>query len=213
MPRPPVHLSQPAEIGGAVGGEADFVECVIAPSFTKESLEKFRKKKNLRIIEVGDLNRNPGKADMDIKKVVGGVLVQDRDKKSISESDVKVVTKRKPTGEELKSLIFGDKICKHVKSNAIVLCLGTRTVGIGAGQMSRVDSVIIAARKAGERSKGSTLASDAFFPKPDGIEMAHYAGVTAIIQPGGSIKDEEVIKAADKFGIAMVFTGTRHFKH
>ena len=193
--------------------EADFVECVIAPSFTKESLEKFRKKKNLRIIEVGDLNRNPGKADMDIKKVVGGVLVQDRDKKSISESDVKVVTKRKPTGEELKSLIFGDKICKHVKSNAIVLCLGTRTVGIGAGQMSRVDSVIIAARKAGERSKGSTLASDAFFPKPDGIEMAHYAGVTAIIQPGGSIKDEEVIKAADKFGIAMVFTGTRHFKH
>ena len=193
--------------------EADFVECIIAPSFSKEALEIFKKKKNLRIIEVGDLNKKSLKFDPDLKKVVGGILVQDRDTKSISQSDLKIVTKKKPTEKEIKSLIFGWKICKHVKSNAIVLCKDTKTVGVGAGQMSRVDSVIIASRKAGEKSKGTTLASDAFFPKPDGIEMAHKAGVTAIIQPGGSIKDADVIKAADDFGIAMIFTGFRHFKH
>jgi len=193
--------------------EADFVECIIAPSFTGEAIEIFRKKKNLRIIEVGDLKKKSGKRDVDIKKVLGGILVQDRDKKVISEKDLKVVTKKEPSKEELKSLLFGFKICKHVKSNAIVLSLGTKTVGVGAGQMSRVDSVIIAARKAGNKSKGATLASDAFFPKPDGIEMAHKAGIVAIIQPGGSIKDEDVIKTADNFGIAMVFTGIRHFKH
>jgi len=113
----------------------------------------------------------------------------------------------------LKGLLFGWVVAKHVKSNAIVLCQGTKTVGVGAGQMSRVDSVKIASEKAGPRSKGSTLASDAFFPKEDGIEQAHKAGVTAIIQPGGSIRDKEVIAMADKLGIAMVFTGVRHFKH
>ena len=193
--------------------EADFVECIIAPSFAKEALEIFKKKKNLRIIEVGDLNKKSEVKDTDLKKVLGGILLQDRDTRVVEKSELKIATKKKPTEKELDSLLFGDKICKHVKSNAIVLCQGTKTVGVGAGQMSRVDSVIIASRKAGARSKGSTLASDAFFPKPDSIEMAHKAGVTAIIQPGGSIKDADVIKKADELGIAMVLTGLRHFKH
>jgi len=193
--------------------EADFVECIIAPSFSPDALGVFKRKKNLRIIEVGDLDKKPSKKDVELKKVVGGLLVQDRDKKNVTEKNLKVVTKRKPTEKELESLLFGDIICKHVKSNAIVFCQGTKTVGVGAGQMSRVDSVIIASRKAGAKSKGGTLASDAFFPKPDGIEMAHKAGIKAIIQPGGSIKDQDVIKKADELDIAMVFTGIRHFKH
>lgn len=200
-------------VAETITAEADFVECIIAPFFTKEALDVFKEKKNLRLIEIGDIYRKSDTVDIDLKKVVGGLLVQDRDIKIAALSDIKVVTKKKPTDAELKSLLFGDKICKHVRSNAIVICRQTKTVGIGAGQMSRVDSVIIAARKAGEKAKGATLASDAFFPKPDGIEMAHKAGISAIIQPGGSLKDDEVIKAADEFGIAMVFTGIRHFKH
>ena len=148
-----------------------------------------------------------------MKKVVGGLLIQDRDIAHVKESDLKVVTKIRPTKEQLNSLLFGWVVAKHVKSNAVVLSQGTKTVGVGAGQMSRVDSVRIAAEKALERAKGSTLASDAFFPKEDGIEQAAKAGVKAIIQPGGSIRDNEVIAMADKLGIAMVFTGVRHFKH
>ncbi|NQT06097.1 MAG: bifunctional phosphoribosylaminoimidazolecarboxamide formyltransferase/IMP cyclohydrolase [Candidatus Omnitrophica bacterium] len=193
--------------------EADFVECIIAPSYSKEALAIFQAKKNLRIMEVSNFNEKAKSFDNDMKKVVGGMLIQDRDVAMVKPEMLKVVTKKKPTQEELESLLFGWKICKHVKSNAIVFSKGTKTVGVGAGQMSRVDSVIIASRKAGDRSKGATLASDAFFPKPDGIEMAAKAGITAIIQPGGSIKDEDVIKAADSLGIAMVFTGMRHFKH
>ncbi|MCX5716390.1 MAG: bifunctional phosphoribosylaminoimidazolecarboxamide formyltransferase/IMP cyclohydrolase, partial [Candidatus Omnitrophica bacterium] len=145
------------------------------------------------------------------KKVVGAMLIQDRDTKD--DLEIKSATKKKPTKAQLDSLLFGWKIAKHTRSNAIVLTKGTRTIGIGAGQMSRVDSVIIACRKAGKLAKGSCLASDAFFPKADSILMAKKAGVAAIIQPGGSIRDGEVIKAADKAGIAMVFTGIRHFKH
>lgn len=193
--------------------EADFVECIIAPGYSKEALDIFSKKKNLRIMEVPNFTATFKEFDVDTKKVVGGLLVQDRDVAKVLPGMLKVVTKSKPTKEELESLLFGWSICKHVKSNAIVFANGTKTVGVGAGQMSRVDSVIIAARKAGERSKGATMASDAFFPKPDGIEMAAKAGIKAIIQPGGSIKDEDVIKAADSFGISMVFTGVRHFKH
>ncbi|MBN1354601.1 MAG: bifunctional phosphoribosylaminoimidazolecarboxamide formyltransferase/IMP cyclohydrolase [Candidatus Omnitrophica bacterium] len=192
--------------------EADFVECIIAPSFDKEARDIFSKKKNLRLLEVPDYKRTSQK-ERDYKKVVGGILLQDMDLKTVTESDLKVATKVKPSKEEIKSLLFGWVIVKHVRSNAIVLCNGTKTVGIGAGQMSRVDSVIIASRKAGARSKGSTLASDAFFPKPDAIDQAHKAGVKAIIQPGGSISDKEVIEACDKYGISMVFTGMRHFKH
>lgn len=193
--------------------EADFVECIIAPSYSKTALQIFAKKKNLRIMGVPNFEKEFKAFDGDMKKVVGGLLLQDRDVARVHPNMLKTVTNTKPTKEQLESLIFGWKICKHVKSNAIVFSQGKKTVGIGAGQMSRVDSVIIASRKAGERSKGATLASDAFFPKPDSIEMAAKAGITAIIQPGGSIKDNDVIKAADSFNIAMVFTGVRHFKH
>jgi len=193
--------------------EADFVECIIAPSYEPNALEALKTKKNLRLIEVKDFSSKPKAFDKDMKKVVGGLLVQDRDIVRTSESDLKVVTKIKPTKEEMKSLLFGWIVAKHVKSNAIVLSQGTKTVGVGAGQMSRVDSVMIASKKAGPRAKGCTLASDAFFPKEDGIEEAARAGAKAIIQPGGSIRDKEVIAMADKLGIAMVFTGARHFKH
>jgi phosphoribosylaminoimidazolecarboxamide formyltransferase/IMP cyclohydrolase len=200
------------ELAQTIMKEADFVECIIAPSFETEAIEIFQAKKNLRLLEVPNFKKTTSK-EVDIKKVVGGLLVQDMDLKTISKSELKVVTKKQPTEEELKSLLFGWIIVKHVKSNAIVLCQGTKTVGVGAGQMSRVDSVIIASRKAGPRSKGATLASDAFFPKADAIEQAHQAGITAIIQPGGSIRDKEVIEACDKLGISMVFTSARHFKH
>ena len=193
--------------------KAGFVECVVAPSYDKKAMEILMAKKNLRILEVSGFDRSIAKFEPDMKKVVGGMLVQDRDVKKIEKKDLKVVTKKKPTSAQLDSLLFAWKVAKHVKSNAIVLCKGTKTVGVGAGQMSRVDSVILSARKAGSRSKGSVLASDAFFPKPDGIQAAKKAGAVAIIQPGGSIQDEEIIKTADKLGIAMVFTGMRHFKH
>jgi phosphoribosylaminoimidazolecarboxamide formyltransferase / IMP cyclohydrolase len=201
------------ETASTILEEADFVECIIAPAYEDSALEALRTKKNLRLLEVRGFGKAFGVKDSDIKKVVGGILVQDRDLVRVKKTDLKFVTKLKPSDEELKSLLFGWVVTKHVKSNAIVLCQGTKTVGVGAGQMSRVDSVMIAARKAGTRAKGSVLASDAFFPKEDGIEQAAAAGATAIIQPGGSIRDAEVIKAADRMGIAMVFTGVRHFRH
>lgn len=190
---------------------ADFTECIIAPSYDNVALDLLKKKKNLRLIEVGELKGI--EKDYDLKKVVGGLLIQDRDVLSIGEKDLKVVTRKKPTAKEIESLLFGWRIVKHVRSNAIVLSSGTKTVGIGAGQMSRVDSMIIAIRKSGGRSQGSACASDAFFPKEDAVEEAKKAGITSIIQPGGSIRDEYVIKACDEAGISMVFTGARHFKH
>jgi phosphoribosylaminoimidazolecarboxamide formyltransferase/IMP cyclohydrolase len=201
------------ELADTILKEADFVECIIAPSYEAKALEALKAKKNLRLLEVKNFGAKVMKFDKDMKKVVGGMLVQDRDTARVKEPDLKVVTKLKPTKEQLASLMFGWVVTKHVKSNAIVMCQGTRTVGVGAGQMSRVVSVQIAAEKAGDRSRNSTLASDAFFPKEDGIEQAAKAGVKAIIQPGGSIRDKEVIEMADKLGIAMVFTGIRHFKH
>ena len=201
------------ELAKTILEEADFVECIIAPSYDGAALEALRVKKNLRLLELKDLYSKKAPGFYDLKKVSGGLLVQDQDKVSVKETDLNIVTKLKPTKEDISAMLFGWKVVKHVKSNAIVLCHGTKTVGVGAGQMSRVDSVMIATRKAGNRSKGSVLASDAFFPKEDGIEQAASSGVRAIIQPGGSVRDAEVIKAADKFGIAMVFTGIRHFKH
>ena len=200
------------ELAATVMEEADFVECIIAPSFEAAARELFAAKKNLRLLEVPGYKKTSNK-ERDYKKVVGGLLVQDMDLKELSEGDLKVATKAQPTKEQLQSLLFGWRIVKHVKSNAIVLSQGTKTVGIGAGQMSRVDSVMIAARKAGEKTKGATLASDAFFPKPDAIEQAHKAGAVAIIQPGGSKGDEQIIEACNKYGISMVFTAMRHFKH
>ncbi|MBN1526693.1 MAG: bifunctional phosphoribosylaminoimidazolecarboxamide formyltransferase/IMP cyclohydrolase [Candidatus Omnitrophica bacterium] len=201
------------EVAQTILEEADFVECIIAPSYGPKALEALRTKKNLRLIEVRNFGAKTTRHDQDLKKVVGGLLAQDRDVARLKESDLKIVTKKAPTKEQLASLLFGWVVAKHVKSNSIVLCQGTKTVGVGAGQMSRVDSVRIAAEKAGSRAKGSTLASDAFFPKEDGIEQAAKAGAVAIIQPGGSIRDKEVIATADKLGVAMVFTGIRHFKH
>lgn len=197
--------------------EADFVECIIAPSYEEKALEVLRSRRNLRILEVPNLDieniSNNLSGELDIKKVSGGILIQEIDRGQISEEDLKVVTKTRPTKAQFKSLIFGFKVVKFVKSNAIVLTKGTKTVGIGAGQMSRVDSVFIATKKAGKSAIGSCLASDAFFPKPDSIFVAKRAGIRAIIQPGGSIQDNEVIKAANRCGIAMVFTGQRHFRH
>ncbi|MDO8603132.1 MAG: bifunctional phosphoribosylaminoimidazolecarboxamide formyltransferase/IMP cyclohydrolase [Candidatus Omnitrophota bacterium] len=190
---------------------AGFTECIIAPSYEKDALGVLMDKKNLRLIEVGGLKGI--EKDYDLKKVVGGLLIQDRDVFNVEEKDLKMVTKKKPAKEEIASLLFGWKIVKHVRSNAIVLSQGTRTVGIGAGQMSRVDSMVIAIMKSKGLSKGSTCASDAFFPKEDAIEEAKKAGITSIIQPGGSIRDEHIIKACDDAGISMVLTGARHFKH
>jgi len=191
-----------------------FTEVIIAPSFSDEALAIFAKKKNLRLmISKGGI---AGDSLQEVRSVVGGVLVQDRNSVLGDVKNFKVVTKRQPTPEEWASMLFGWKVCKHVKSNAIVYTRGEETLGIGAGQMARVDSSRIAVWKAGEAKlslQGSVVASEALFPFADGLIAATDAGATAAIQPGGSVRDEEVIKAADERGIAMVFTGLRHFKH
>ncbi len=190
-----------------------FVECVVAPSFSLPALEVLRGKKNLRLLATGAW-LGAGHAAMTSKRVGGGLVVQDRDATAGGEvTRGKVASRRAPTADELRGLEFAWRVCKHVKSNSIVLATGEVTVGVGAGQMSRVISVQIACEKAGEESRGSVLASDAFFPFPDGVEAAARAGVTAVAQPGGSVKDPDVIAAADRLGLAMVFTGVRHFRH
>jgi len=192
--------------------ETPFVEAVLAPDFEGEALNILRQKKNRRLIKVGDL-KNRDVQIKDIKKIPGGFLVQDRNIKEITIKDLKVVTKRKPNKDELEELLFAWKAVKQVKSNAIILAKDKQTVGIGAGQMSRVDAVLIAIRKSEGRSKGSYLASDAFFPFRDGVDEAAKAGITAIIQPGGSMRDEEVIEAANEHNLVMIFTSVRCFKH
>jgi len=193
-----------------------FLEIVLAPSFSPEALEILTKKKNIRLLRLGDAfasAEHTAASYHNITSVEGGMLVQDNDALQLDPSTLKVVTDRAPTDEELKQLLFGWKVVKHVKSNAIVLAKDNMTIGVGAGQMNRVGAARIAIEQAGEKAKGSVLASDAFFPMGDTVELAAQAGITAIIQPGGSIKDEESIAAANKYGIAMVFTGVRHFKH
>ena len=185
-----------------------FVEAIAAPSFTDTAQAKFAAKKNLRLVEI---THAPQK--WVLKNVSGGILVQDNDLHQLQESQLKVVTKRPPTPEEMRALLFGWKICKHVKSNEIVYVRDGQSVGIGAGQMSRVDSCKIGAMKAVLPLKGTVAASDAFFPFPDGVEEIAKAGATAIIQPGGSVRDQEVIDTADRLGLAMVLTGIRHFRH
>ncbi|CAM4037005.1 bifunctional phosphoribosylaminoimidazolecarboxamide formyltransferase/IMP cyclohydrolase [Bacillus paramycoides] len=188
-----------------------FLEIVIAPSFSQEALEVLQSKKNLRLLTV-----NIEKATTASKKltsVQGGLLVQEEDTLSLDESTISIPTKREPSEQEWKDLKLAWKVVKHVKSNAIVLAKDDMTIGVGAGQMNRVGSAKIAITQAGEKAQGSALASDAFFPMPDTVEEAAKAGITAIIQPGGSIRDEDSIKMADEYGIAMVFTGVRHFKH
>ncbi|MDO8644407.1 MAG: bifunctional phosphoribosylaminoimidazolecarboxamide formyltransferase/IMP cyclohydrolase [bacterium] len=190
-----------------------FYEAVIAPGFTEEALKILKEKKNLRLLQTPSL-QNYQSTGLDVKKVTGGFLVQDRDLARIHlKKEGKVVTKRAPTEEEWKGLSFAWKVVKHVKSNAIIFAHSDCTVGIGAGQMSRIDSTQIAISKARSPVKGTVLASDAFFPFKDNVEAAAKVGVTAIVQPGGSLRDAESIETADKANIAMVFTGLRHFKH
>jgi phosphoribosylaminoimidazolecarboxamide formyltransferase/IMP cyclohydrolase len=170
-----------------------------------------KQKKNLRLLTV-DFNANDAQG-VKLTSVKGGLLLQDEDLLSLDDVEVKVATKREPTEDEWKNLKLAWKVVKHVKSNAIVLAKDEMTVGVGAGQMNRVGSANIAINQAGEKAKGSALGSDAFFPMGDTVEAAAKAGITAIIQPGGSVRDEESIQKADEYGIAMVFTGVRHFKH
>jgi len=185
-----------------------FLEVIAAPSFDEVAKATFASKKNLRLVEVDDARQK-----WTLKNVSGGILLQDADVGPLAESDLQVVSKREPTAEEKRALLFAWKVCKHVKSNAIVYARDGQTVGVGAGQMSRVDSCKIGAMKAVLPLLGTVAASDAFFPFPDGVEEIAKAGATAIIQPGGSVRDPEVIEAADRLGLAMIFTGVRHFRH
>ena len=199
-----------------------FTEVIIAPDASEEAIAIVGAKKNLRLLLAGGLP-DPRAAGTLVKSVAGGLIVQSRDNAVVDEMQLKTVTKRAPTEAELNDLRFAFRVAKHVKSNTIIYARDRATVGIGAGQMSRVDSARIAARKAEDaakeeglaapRTKGSVVASDAFFPFADGLLVAIEAGATAVIQPGGSMRDDEVIKAADEHGIAMVFTGVRHFRH
>jgi phosphoribosylaminoimidazolecarboxamide formyltransferase/IMP cyclohydrolase len=190
-----------------------FVEVLAAPGYAPEALEWLAAhKKNCRVMVARPAAQGPA-ANLVLRSAAGGLLAQTPDLRGVDENDWQVVTRRAPTGEERRSLAFAWLAVKHVKSNAILLALGTATVGVGAGQMNRVDAVHLAVRRAGDRARGSVLASDAFFPFPDGIEAAAEAGVTAVIQPGGSLRDEAAIAAADRHGLTMIFTGERHFLH
>ena len=205
-------------LNGAVDAETAtevsklFVEAIIAPEFRPEVVSIFAAKKNLRILEAASQDRGQHWARFEIKRVSGGILLQDPDEKLIAD-EIRIVTSRRPTEKEESDLRFAWRVAKHVKSNAIVLAEGGKTVGVGAGQMSRVDSVKLSVEKARPTAKGAVLASDAFFPFRDGIDEAAKAGITAIIQPGGSVRDAEVIEAANEHRIAMIFAGLRHFKH
>jgi phosphoribosylaminoimidazolecarboxamide formyltransferase / IMP cyclohydrolase len=185
-----------------------FLEVIAAPAFEEEAKAVFAAKKNLRLVEVP-----AGQHNWVFKNLSGGLLVQDADLHRLVEADLKVVSKRPPTPEEKRALLFAWKVCKHVKSNAILYARDGQTIGVGAGQMSRVDSCKLGAMKAQLPLKGTVAASDAFFPFPDGVEEIAKAGATAIIQPGGSVRDQEAIDAADRLGLAMIFTGVRHFRH
>ncbi len=208
-------LNRPLD--AATGREiaATFVEAVIAPGYAEEALGVLQDRKNLRLLELSptDTGQAPAARGSEMRRVSGGMLVQDRDAVDLDPTTMKVVTNRAPTQAETQALRFAWRVAKHVKSNAIVLATAHATVGIGAGQMSRVDSVKLARMKAHFPTQGTVLASDAFFPFRDGVDAGAEAGVTAIVQPGGSVRDAEVISAADQHGMAMVFTGIRHFRH
>jgi phosphoribosylaminoimidazolecarboxamide formyltransferase/IMP cyclohydrolase len=217
-----IGVNRPIDAEAAEEMHKLFLEVIAAPAFDEAAKAKFASKKNLRLVEVIE-PRSPGRIrpaasviashNWVLKNISGGLLVQDADVRPLQEADLKVVTKRAPTPEETRALLFAWKVCKHVKSNAIVYARDGQTVGVGAGQMSRVDSAKIGAMKAQLPLHGTVAASDAFFPFPDGVEEIAKAGATAIIQPGGSQRDPEVIAAADRLGLAMLFTGVRHFRH
>ena len=195
-----------------------FVEVIVAPAFDEDAFALLTQKpkwgKSVRLLACGPYGPDSRDGtELELKRLVGGFLLQERDLGAETPADARVVTKTAPTGEQLDALLFANRVAKHVRSNAIVLTDSNRVLGVGAGQMSRVDSVRLAVHKAGETVKGSVLASDAFFPFPDGVELAMEAGVAAILQPGGSVRDEQVVAACDQRGIPMVFTGSRHFRH
>jgi phosphoribosylaminoimidazolecarboxamide formyltransferase/IMP cyclohydrolase len=186
-----------------------FTEVVIAPAFTDGALQAFRKKQNLRVVRAP----LPAPGGLEMRPLDGGALVQDADTLVEDRDEMKVVTSREPSEAQWRDLRFAWRVAARVKSNAIVLAVDGATVGVGAGQMNRLTSVDIAARQAGDRARGASLASDAFFPFRDGLDRAGEAGIAAVVQPGGSVRDEEVIAAAEEHGMAMVFTGRRHFRH
>ncbi len=203
-----IGVNRPIDAEAAEEMHKLFLEVIAAPSFDEAAKARFATKKNLRLVEVKATRQK-----WILKNVSGGILLQDNDSRPLQDIDLKVVTERIPTPEETRAMLFAWKVCKHVKSNAIVYARDGQTVGVGAGQMSRVDSAKIGAMKAQLPLKGTVAASDAFFPFPDGVEEIARAGATAIIQPGGSQRDPEVIAAADRLGLAMLFTGVRHFRH
>jgi phosphoribosylaminoimidazolecarboxamide formyltransferase/IMP cyclohydrolase len=203
-----IGVNRPVNAAAAAEMSKLFLEVIAAPAFDSAATEIFSTKKNLRLVEVP-----AGQQNWVLKNISGGMLVQDADLHQLTDSDLKVVTRRPPTPEEKRSLLFAWKVCKHVKSNAILYVREGQTAGIGAGQMSRVDACKVGAMKAQLPLKGTVAASDAFFPFPDGVEEIAKTGATAIIQPGGSVRDQEVIEAADRLGLAMIFTGVRHFRH
>jgi phosphoribosylaminoimidazolecarboxamide formyltransferase/IMP cyclohydrolase len=232
-----VAVNRPVDLATAEALSETFLEAVIAPAFAQEALARLARKKNLRLMEVGRLDETPAPAtrrgspardlgevpgagpgvppdvELDFHRVRGGVLVQDRDVVDLIEKDLRVVTSRAPTEREWADLRLAWTVCRYVRSNAIVLARARQVVGIGAGQMNRVEPVRIAARQAGPRAQGAVMASEAFFPFPDAVQVAIEAGVTAVIHPGGSVRDPEVIAAAEAAGVAMVLTGIRHFRH
>jgi phosphoribosylaminoimidazolecarboxamide formyltransferase / IMP cyclohydrolase len=209
-----VAANRPVDRDTALLMKETFLEIILAPDFTEEALAVLTEKKNLRLLRIPALNESREAAQgFRIAPVAGGALVQDYDVKQLEDADIRVVTERQPTADELAQLKFAWKVVKHVKSNAIVLARENMTIGVGAGQMNRVGAANIAIAQAGDKAKGAVLASDAFFPMPDTVEAAAKAGVTAIIQPGGSVRDQESIDACNRCGIAMVFTRVRHFKH
>ncbi len=208
-----IAFNRPVNLAAAKEITSTFVEVVVAPGYAEDALTELTRKKDLRVLDVGPLTSGT-RSGLDLKKLVGGLIVQDRDVGALGDlKTLQVPTARKPTDEEYAACAFAWKVCKHVKSNAIVYAKAGQTVGIGAGQMSRVDSVKLAGMKAVLPVKGCVMASDAFFPFRDGIDAAAQAETTAVIQPGGSIRDQEVIKAADEHQMAMILTGMRHFRH
>lgn len=204
-----IALNRKVDVETALKITGPFMEVVIAPDYDAEALEILRTKKNLRVLSLP----LAGAADLQVKSVEGGFVVQEMDRHRLRTEDLTVVTARQPSGEELRELFFAWKVVKHVKSNAIVVAKDGMTLGVGAGQMNRVGAARLALEQAGEKAAGAVLASDAFFPFKDTVELAARYGITAIIQPGGSIRDEESIEECNRHGIAMVFTGIRHFKH
>jgi phosphoribosylaminoimidazolecarboxamide formyltransferase/IMP cyclohydrolase len=208
-----IAFNRSVDLAAAKEITSTFVEVVVAPGYSEDALAELRRKKDLRLLDVGTLARE-GRTGLDLKRLVGGLIVQDRDMGTLHDLEsLQVPTARKPTREEYAACAFAWKVCKHVKSNAIVYARPGQTVGIGAGQMSRVDSVKLAGMKAALPVKGCVMASDAFFPFRDGLDAAAQAGITTVIQPGGSIRDQEIIKAADEHQMAMILTGMRHFRH